>query len=315
MNLIPLATALPVGNFAALGTAVGWAGTSLFFTAGGRRIGSLPVNVIRLVLGLAMLTVWGVVFHGQLIPTDATPHAWLWLSLSGVVGMAVCDLCLFESFLLIGPRVAMLILTLAPPVAAVTGWLMLGERMIWLHLVGMGLVLVGVGWVVFERKRDEDGKVHRHPILGVLLATLGAVGQGVGSVLSKIGMTTVENGQAVEHCQPFAAAQIRIMSGLAAVAVFYCFIGVWPKVVASLRDGRAMMFTSLGAFFGPFLGVGLSMVALRECSSVGMATTLAMTAPVFVIPMAVIFQKERVSARAIIGALVAVGGVALLMIE
>lgn len=312
--MLPLATTLPVGNFAALGTAVGWAGTSMFFTAGGKRIGSLPVNVIRLTLGLGMLTIWGVAFRGELIPT-ATHHAWLWLTLSGVVGMAICDLCLFESFLLIGPRVAMLILTLSPPVTAVTGWLMLGEKMIWLHLVGMGLVLAGVGWVVFERKRDEDGNVHRHPFLGVLLAVLAAVGQGVGLVLSKIGMVIVENGEKIDQCPPFGAAQIRLMSGLAAMAVFYCFIGVWPKVIRSLRDGRAMMFTSLGAFFGPFMGVGLSMVALKECSSAGMASTLAMTAPVFVIPMAAAFQKERISARAIVGALIAVGGVALLMVE
>jgi drug/metabolite transporter (DMT)-like permease len=312
--MIPLATTLPVGNLAGLGTAVGWAGTSMFFTAGGKRVGSLPVNIIRLTLGLGMLTIWGVVFRGELIPA-ATPHAWLWLAISGVVGMAICDLCLFESFLLIGPRVAMLILTLSPPVTALTGWLMLGEKMIWLHLIGMGLVLAGVGWVVFERKQDEDGNVHRHPILGVLLAVLAAIGQGVGLVLSKIGMVIVENGETIDQCPSFGAAQIRLMSGLAAMIVFYCFIGVWPKVIRSLRDRRAMIFTSLGAFVGPFMGVGLSMVALKECSSAGMASTLAMTAPVFVIPMAAIFLKERVSARAVIGALVAVGGVAMLMIE
>jgi drug/metabolite transporter (DMT)-like permease len=299
---------------AALATAMCWAACSLFFTAGGRRVGSLPVNAIRLTLGLIMLTMFGVVVHGRVIPTNATQHAWLWLSLSGVVGMAICDLCLFEAFLWIGPRVGMLILTLAPPIAALLSWWFLGEAMTPLNIGGMVMVLFGVAWVVLERQSGPDGSVRRHPTAGVLLAIAAAVGQGVGAVLSKYGMKTIDGGVEIDHCEPFAAAQIRDIAGLAAIAVFYVAIRAWPKTIAALRDRRAMAHISAGAFFGPFLGVALSMVALKS-GLVGIASTIIMTAPIFVIPLVMIFHKERVSLRAVAGAAAAVAGIGVLTLR
>jgi len=303
-----------VGDLAGIGTAVCWAACSLFFTAGGKRVGSLAVNLIRLTLGLALLTAYGLIVHGQIVPADATRHAWLWLGLSGVMGMAICDLCLFESFLLVGPRVGMLLLTLAPPVAAVVSWVFLGEGLTGLNLVGMGMVLAGVAWVVLERKQGPDGQRHRHAIAGVLLAIAGAITQGVGAVLSKIGMVRVVDGEPVEQCAPFAAAQVREIAGLAAMIVFYFIIRAWPKTVSALRDRRALGYISAGAFFGPFLGVALSMVAIRHLP-VGIATTFIMTAPVFVIPLTVILHKDKVSFRAVAGAIVAVAGVGVLMLK
>jgi len=304
---------LPTGDLAALGTAMCWATCSMLFTAGGRRVGSLAVNVIRLAIGLAMLTVYGLLVHGQLVPTEATAHAWLWLSISGVVGMAICDLCLFEAFLWVGPRIGMLMLTLSPPVAALLSWVFLGETLTWLGLLGMAMVLAGVAWVVLERRTDADGQVRQHPVAGVLLALVAAIGQGVGMVLSKHGIWRVIDGQKVQQCGEFGAAQIREISGLAVMVAFYFVIRAWPKVAKALTDRRALAAITGGAFFGPFLGVALSMVALR--SSVGIASTLIMTAPVFVIPLVVIFHRERVSLRAVAGAIVAVAGVAVLMIR
>ena len=302
------------GDAAAMATAGCWAICSMCFTAGGRRVGSLPVNVIRLTLGLLMLTAFGLAVHGRLVPTDATGHAWTYLAISGVVGMALCDLCLFEAFLWIGPRVGMLLLTLAPPVAATLSWVFLGETLTGLNVAGMAMVLAGIAWVVLERQPGPDGQTRRHPVGGVLLGVVAGVSQGVGAVLSKFGMQTVEGGVTVDHCAPFAAAQIREIAGLAAMVVFYFVIRAWPKTIAALRDRKAMGFISVGAFFGPFLGVALSLVALRQLP-VGIASTMIMTAPIFVIPLVAIFHKERVSGRAIAGAVLAVLGVGVLMLR
>ena len=314
MQMVPTMSLAMVGDLAGIATAVCWAACSLLFTAGGKRVGSLAVNMIRLTLGLAMLTLYGTVVHGQIIPTDATGHAWLWLGLSGVMGMAICDLCLFESFLLVGPRVGMLLLTLSPPVAAEISWVFLSEGLTGLNLVGMGMVLAGIAWVVLERREGPDGQRHRHPVAGVLLGVVGAVTQGIGAVLSKVGMVRQIDGEAVEQCPPFAAAQVREIAGLAAMVMFYFLIRAWPKTISALRDRRAMGYISAGAFFGPFLGVALSMVAIRHLP-VGIATTFIMMAPVFVIPLTVILHKEKVGVRAVAGALVAVAGVGVLMLK
>ena len=305
---------LGFGDAAAIATAGAWAICSLCFTAAGRRVGSLPVNVIRLTLGLLMLTIFGLAVNGRLVPTDATAHAWKYLAISGVVGMALCDLCLFEAFLWIGPRVGMLLLTLAPPVAATLSWVFLGETLTGMNVVGMGMVLAGIAWVVLERQEGPDGEVRRHPVGGVVLGVIAGVSQGVGAVLSKFGMTTVENGQAIEHCAPFAAAQIREIAGLAAMIVFYFVIRAWPKTIAALRDRKALGLITVGAFFGPFLGVALSLTALRLLP-VGIASTLIMTAPIVVIPLTALIHKERISGRAVAGAVLAVLGVGVLMLR
>ncbi|KKN70344.1 hypothetical protein LCGC14_0432100 [marine sediment metagenome] len=309
MDLQPL-----TGEFAGIATAALWAATSLCFTAAGKRVGSLPTNVIRLAIGVAMLSVFGWVVRGQLIPADATAHAWLWLSISGVLGMVICDLCLFESFLWIGPRMGMLMLTLAPPVATLTAWGILGEQPATQHWLGMAMVLGGVAWVVLERRVDADGRVHRHPVAGVLLGVLAAASQGVGMALSRHGMWVVTNGVRVDQCEPFAAAQIRELAGLVVMVVFFFLIRAWPRTVRALRDRGAMGFLSLGAFLGPFLGVAMSMVALKH-APVGVASTLIAMSPIFVLPMVVVFHREKLSLRAVAGALLAVAGVATLKIN
>ena len=301
------------GIIAGLVTAVLWAMTALCFTAGGKRVGSLAVNMIRLVMGVALLAVRGRGIHGRLLPQATTP-AWIWLSISGVVGMAICDLCLFESFLWIGPRVGTLTLAMSPPLAAVIGWALMGEDLSARGWAAMAIALGGVSWVVWERQVGPDGVPRGHPIRGLLLAIGAVVGQAVGFALSKYGMWELRDGVKVSTCEPFAAAQLRELAGLAAMVIFYFVIRAWGRTFKAMRDRRAMAYTSLGAVVGPFLGVGMSMVALKY-APVGIATTLMAMTPIAVIPMVVLIHREKVSLRAILGAVIAVAGVALLVMD
>ena len=132
------------GEIAALGTAACWTVTSMAFESAGKRIGSMAVNLIRLVMALGFLTVWGAIVRGQALPLDASGHNWLWLSISGLVGFAIGDLCLFRAFVLVGARISMLIMSLVPPITALTGWLLMGEVLSALDWVGMTITIAGV---------------------------------------------------------------------------------------------------------------------------------------------------------------------------
>ncbi|MDI1443296.1 DMT family transporter [Polyangium sp. 6x1] len=299
---------IPLGELAALGTALCWTASSLAFAAAGRRMGSLSLNLVRLVLAFVFLSVYNFGRRGLPLPLDASADAWGWLFASGLVGFVLGDMCLFRAFLLIGPRVAMLIMALAPTIAAVLGWFVLGERISGLGIVGMGVTLVGIATVVLERTGDtnpagagtkaESGK-------GILLAFGGAAGQAVGLVLSKIGMKTYD---------PFAATQIRIIAGIVGFAVLFTFIQWWGRAAAAVRDRTALGFAALGAIAGPFVGVSLSLLSIQHTET-GVAATIMATTPVLLIPAVILFHKESVSLRAVLGALVAVGGVALLWIR
>ncbi|MCE5278380.1 MAG: DMT family transporter [Planctomycetaceae bacterium] len=314
-----------VGEIAALVTALMWVLCSLAFTAAGRHIGSISVNLLRLLVAFVFFTLTGLIFRGHPLPADATGHAWFWLSLSGVVGFFLGDLCLFRSFLLIGPRLSLLICSLVPPITAVLAYVWLGEELRRWDWIGMAVTLAGVVWVVLERREaapepaapagdgtipDEtdppgrQGVESRRLLTGSLLALGGAVGQAGGVVLSKIGM---------KGYNPFASAHIRLIAAVACFAILITLLRRWGNIVAAVRHARAMTLLTFGAFTGPFLGVGLQLLAV-ENTKAGVATTLMAVAPVLILPFVIVLHREKISARAWAGALVAVAGVAILML-
>jgi drug/metabolite transporter (DMT)-like permease len=295
---------LHAGEVAALGTAVCWTASSLAFEAAGRRVGSLAVNLIRLVMAVFLLGAFTMVTRGMPLPLDASAHAWLWLALSGLVGFTIGDLCLFRAFVVVGARVSMLLMTLVPVITAAAGYLVMGEVLSPTQLLGMALTIAGVSTVVWERRRNAEGGLERLPVSGVLLGLAGAAGQAVGLVLSKVGMG---------NYNAFAATHIRVIAGCVGFAVVFTLTGWWPRVRSAVRDRRAMAVTGVGAVFGPFLGVSLSLLAVK-LTEAGVAATLMALAPVLIIPVSVVAFRERIAWPTIIGAAVAVSGSALLFL-
>jgi drug/metabolite transporter (DMT)-like permease len=296
---------LPQGELAALGTACCWTVGALAFEAAGRRVGSLSLNLLRLLMAFVPLTLVGLIFHGRALPLDAGGHVWFWLTLSGFVGFTFGDLCLFRAFVVVGARTTTLIsMSTAPVLAALIGWGALHDRLTALDCVGMAVTLAGVAWVVLER-RGGDGGDHAHRRSGILLAIGAGVGQGVGLVLGKHGMGSYD---------AFGATQIRVLAGAVGFALLFIPIHWWPRVRMAMRDRPALARMALGAFFGPFLGVSLSLLAVQHTAT-GVAATIMALVPVFIIVPAMLIFHERVGPRAFLGAFVAVAGVALLFLQ
>ncbi len=296
-----------LGEIAALITAVFWTVTALAFEAASKRIGSLAVNILRLTAGLIFLTLFNWIYRGLIFPTDASAHNWFWLILSGLIGFAFGDLCLFQSFVVIGARISMLLMALTPPITALIGWVLLGETLSLKSMLGMALTVTGIALVVLRRQNDPEKngilKIFKfnYPVWGILLGLGGAIGQGAGLVVSKLGMNGYD---------PFASAQIRVMAGIAGFAILFTLIGSWKNVRNGFKDPKALLQLSTGAFFGPFLGVSFSLISVQHTST-GIGSTIMAVVPILIIPAAVIFFKEKVTFREILGALLAVGGVAL----
>ena len=295
-----------IGEIAALSTVFLWAIGTLSFEAAGRRIGSTTVNFIRLAIAWAMLAIWGLVSSRYMgVPFDATGEQWLWLGCSGLVGFFLGDLCLFRSFVLIGPRLSTLVFTLAPPMTALLGWMVIGEQLTWISGLGMALTLGGVAWVVAERRVDASVK-HWHPsVWGISLAVLGALGQALGMVLSK---------KVLVGMDPIAATQIRITAALPAFAILFLVLRWYPRVAKGLKDSRAMAQVTLGAFVGPVLGVSLLMFSMQYLPA-AVSQTFVAALPVVILPFVIVIHKERVSPRAAIGAVIAGAGVVILFIR
>jgi drug/metabolite transporter (DMT)-like permease len=301
-----------VGEFAALLTTVFWTVTSLSFETASKRIGSMHVNLLRLGLATIFLTIFSFFHRGMFFPMDADIHTITWLALSGIVGFIIGDYCLFKAYIITGARVAMLMMTLAPVFAAVAAWIILGEVMSAKSLLAMLITLVGIALVIFTRTQGTTSGVVNskgsftmsYPMKGVLLGVGAAAGQGVGLVLSKYGMGKYDS---------FSASQIRVITGFIGFAILFFVLGKFKELPASLSDGKAMKWLVVGSVFGPFLGVSFSLLAVQHTDA-GIAQTIMSLVPVLIIAPAVWINKEKVTAREIAGAVVAVSGVALFFI-
>lgn len=296
-----------IGEAAALATAVLWTLSSLAWTSAGRFVGAVQVSFIRLMITVIFLVVYGQLVRGLPLPTDAPADVWLILGLSGFVGFFVTDLCLFKAYLLIGPRLSLLILSLSPPVASLLSAAVLGDWLSAKDWAAMAVTLVGVAWVVFERP-DTSRRLHyvqpQQYRFGIVLAVLASLGHAAALVLSKRGIGTYD---------PFAATFIRIIGSLVGYMPLMTILGRWPGTIRALRHGRSMLILTFGAFVGPFLGVAMYMIAVRHAQA-GIVATIIATMPVLILPFVILLYREKVSVRAAAGALLSVIGVALLML-
>ncbi len=295
------------GEIAGILTAVFWTVTSLAFESAGKKVGSLSVNLIRLVMAFFFIGIYSWVARGFFFPSDATLFQWKWLAISGLVGFLIGDLFLFQAFVVVGARISMLLMALAPPFAAFIGWLMLGEVMSPMNLLGMAVTLTGIVIVILKREKvEKNGQLIKklksgYSLQGILLAVGGALGQAAGLVLSKKGMGDYD---------AFSASQIRVLTGIVGFTVLFFFMKRWPMVWAALKHASAMKRITIGAFFGPFLGVSFSLLAIKYTNT-GVAATLMAISPVLIIAPAVVLFHEKVNWKEILGAVVTIGGVAL----
>ena len=208
---------------------------------------------------------------------------------------------------MIGARISMLIMTLAPPTAAILGWLILGETLSSFQLIGMVVTLFGIAIVILQRQdknsnnTEKNGQKFKYPLTGILMAVIGALGQGTGLVLSKLGM---------KDYNPFAATQIRIIAGLFGLGIIISFSKKWKTVLKPVTNIRTMSLLSLGAVLGSFLGISFSLLAIKYTNT-GVASTIMAIQPILLIPASMVIFKEKVNFTEVIGALVAVSGIGL----
>jgi drug/metabolite transporter (DMT)-like permease len=293
-----------LGEIAALATAVCWAFTSLLFTIASKQVGSQLVNRVRLPLAALFLAITHLLWQGEVLPIHAETSRWGWLGLSAIIGLVVGDGLLFHAFVLIGTRLAMLLMTLAPVIGTLLAWVFLGET---LSLLEIGAVIVTMGsvaWVVSEQRNPDfvEGN-HKSYAVGVLCGMGGASGQALGLILSKRGM--------VGEFPALSASLIRLTTASVVIWLWALIQGQLRPTIEELRIGHARWAIVVGTVTGPFAGMTLSLAAV-QFTHVGIASTLMALSPVFLLPLTHWVFKERITQRAIVGTVVAMVGVAMI---
>ena len=310
---------LLAGELAAIAAASCWVVTAMVLAAAGRHVGATVVNATRIWLALLILFAVHRLLFGSWWP-PLSSESWWYLGASGVIGLAIGDQFLYRALIDAGPRLSTLVMTVAPALTALLAWPVLDEPMTWLALLGMLLTLGGIAWVVVEREQPAHGRSYPKLNRGIIFGLLGGAGQAVGLILAKLGMGEMGSSDSVD---PWSATLARMFfGGIGVTLMFIVFITARvrfsqtfdPVVPPRAMRGRVFLYILIGSIFGPVLGVWFGLVSIERIDA-GVAATLMSLSPLLILPVSKLVEHEHISARAIVGAVLAVIGVAVLVMS
>ena len=291
-----------LGELASLITAICWAISPIAFEYGGKKIGSLSVNYIRLVIAFIFICIYTFFTRGMLLPLDATASNWSWLMISGLIGFVIGDLFLFQAYVEIGARLSMLIMATVPILSALADYMIMGATLSLGSILGMLVTLFGIALVILVKGNGDKKIKLSHPLKGFIYAFVGALGQAFGLIFSKLGMGSYD---------AFAATQIRIIAGLIGFSIIVTYAKGWRKLFQAFREIKAMAYITIGSFFGPFLGVSFSLLAVQYTAT-GIASTIMSLSRILIIPASIMIFHEKITKKEILGALISIAGVGIL---
>lgn len=304
-----------IGEIISLGVACSWTIAALSSEIGSRRLGVFVMNVWRMAMALLFSALLMWVAFGHPYPVYASGSTWGWLLLSGVVGYFFGDWCLFNTYLTIGSRLGQLFMTLAPMFTALTAWVMLGQRLSWSTLLAMAVTLSGIAISVLSRNGSHKLAVSL-PTKGILFGIGAGLGQGIGLVLSKVGMdhytadVPPEVLGEVANYLPFGSNMIRCVAGLSCFSLWLLLRGEGPRLRTSIHDWRGLTAMMVAVFSGPFIGVGFSLMALQYTAA-GIASTLMALTPILILLPSRWLFGQPITLRSVLGAVISCIGVSL----
>ena len=303
-----------IGELISIGVAFSWTATALLSEFGSKRLGNLTLNVLRMGLALLFsLVLFGAV-TGSPLPAGVPAEACGWMLLSGLVGYVIGDYCLFQCYILIGSRFGQLFMTLAPLSAALMAWITLGQQMKPMSIVAMLVTLFGIGISVLGRGNHHMVSL-KLPLNGVLFAIGAAMCQGIGLVLSKIGMdhydvAAMAKAGVSEWLIPFSANFYRCIAGIIGFTILLYFRDGIGHLHEAMHDRKGLSVAIATTIFGPFVGVGFSLMAVQYTAAGIASTLMAMTPIIILLPSYWLFH-EKITWKAVLGAFISVIGVSL----
>lgn len=293
--------AFPIHELAALGTATCWAMTGIIASDAIRALGAFQFNLIRQVF-VALILLALVLGSGTLALPDWPTVAVL--AVSGVVGILLGDTLNFAAVGRLGPRRAGAIFALNAPMAAVLGWVILGERLGGQAWAGIAVTVAGVALAILGR--PASGAHRLEQVRGGLMA--GAL-FGLGAALGQAAGALIARPYMAGGLDPYVGSLIRVgASGLAmGLVAALPFAPARPGEVT----GKVLVLTAATALIGLLLGMTLFLFALQG-SQTGIIATLSATSPVIILPLLWLRTGQRPTLTSWAGAALAVIGLALI---
>jgi len=292
-----------LGEISALAAALCWTMTAITFEIAGKEVGANVVNIMKLVISFLILALMLTFTKNDVFLQTVPPEGWFYLMISGVIGFVLGDIFLIKAFIMIGSRISLLIMSSVPPISAILGYLVFGEVLSLYSVIGMIITIFGISMVLIVKDINKKEIKLSHPMKGIIYALIGAFGQAVGLIFSKLGMGNLNI---------LVATQVRMIAGIIGLVIIFMINKEFYKIKNAFKSKKVMISIFIGSLFGSTLGVIFSLLAIKH-TSVGVASTIMALAPILVIPISIKIFHEKVDRKAILGAFIAILGVTVLI--
>lgn len=235
---------------------------------------------------------------------------WLWLGVSGVLGKSIGDYCGFRSMRILGVRRRSMISTLGPGFTWLFGLVLLNEKMNWLGVVAMIVIIISLLLLINSTAEKDEVKKENFglPIPGFLFGIAAAALTGLAFILSK--KTFIDSG---ENISAFHGTWIRILVAFLAIIVVDTSRNNHPDFIKQfLFDKQKGVLLFLTILFGAVLGLSFSLIAITRMNA-AVAYTIFSMLPVTVILVNVVIYKKKIMLTSWLYSLLAVSGVLILV--
>lgn len=310
---------LLLGEITALCASLFWTVSSLSAEVSSKRIGAISLNLWTMLFALIYLSVTLLSFTGVPVPQHLDLKTVSWMMASGLLSYVICNYFLINAYILIGSRFGQLFITLTAPMAAITGWILLDERLTLQECLGIIVTLTGIIISILSNNGGGHKIGLKLPVKGVIFGIIAGAAQGIGLVFGKVGMLHYhqhmpEGLTMLNNLIPLSASYIRVVTGLCGFAIIASLTKGFPAFRKSFHDKKGFLTAWLTATAGPFLGASCALVAMRY-SKAGVAATLLELSPILIILPAHFLFKQKIRWIEVLGAIISVFGVSLFFIK
>ncbi len=284
-----------LGEVLAVASAVFWGAAMVLFRVSGQKVVPLGLNLFKTLFGLALFVLTLVVLGVPLIQPAPTGDYILLLA-SGLLGIAFSDTLLFYSLNLLGAGRAAIVATLYSPFVIGLSLTFLGERLSFLQIVGVGLIVTAV--LIIAYHKEEHRVSVGSAVTGVLLGVLAQFATAVGIVMIK---------PLLAHTHVIWATAVRLAGAVPALALFVALHIDRKSIYSSMVKRSHWKFLVPASFFGTYLSIVAWMAAMKYAEA-SVAAALSQMSTAFTFVFAALFLKEKPTPAKLVAVFLAIAG-------
>lgn len=286
-----------IGILAALGSAASWAFATVLFDRLGKLIPAAGMTFFKGLFSLFLMLVLIFCTGGFDL---LSWHDFIFLALSGIIGISIGDTLFFRSLQDLGAKVQVLYFMLGQIVTMILSFFFLGEILSIKEYIGAMILLLGIVTVTVGKQEDHPNKIR-----GIMGGFASILCFSISSILIKISISDVGVPTATFWRMFFSTVSVM-------------FLGFTSKRFTSwcnpLKEKKTLGLFLLNVVVITYGGFLLSMLAIKHIT-VSLASVLSATEPIFVLIFAYFISREHISKREIIGATIAISGLLLIIIN